>query len=99
VTMIKLTLIAQAKKRQLIDKRLQDRLRKETDSVRRAEEAKKDKHSANRKEEEIQLKNSIVSQLRADLDVDKAKTPWIFPSIDFVAQDFPFLPTSFSRQI
>jgi hypothetical protein len=54
----------QAKKRQLIDKRLQDRLRKETDSVRRAEEAKKDKHTANRKEEEIQLKNTIVSHLR-----------------------------------
>jgi hypothetical protein len=51
----------QAKKRHLIDKRLQDRLRKETDSVRRAEEAKKDKHTANRKEEEIQLKNTIVS--------------------------------------
>ncbi|KAH8996863.1 hypothetical protein EDB92DRAFT_1842383 [Lactarius akahatsu] len=48
-----------AKKRQLIDKRLQDKLRKETDTVRRAEEAKKDKHIANRKEEETQLKNSI----------------------------------------
>ena len=44
----------------MIDKRLQDKLRKETDTVRRAEEAKKDKHIANRKEEEIQLKNSIV---------------------------------------
>jgi hypothetical protein len=44
----------------LIDKRLQDKLRKETDTVRRAEEAKKEKHIANRKEEEIQLKNSIV---------------------------------------
>jgi hypothetical protein len=59
----------------LIDKRLQDRLRKETDSVRRAEEAKKDKHTANRKEEEVQLKNSIVSHLRADLDIGEAKTP------------------------
>ena len=37
------------------------KLRKETDSVRRAEEAKKDKTSANRKEEELQLKDSIVS--------------------------------------
>jgi hypothetical protein len=55
----------------LIDKRLQDRLRKETDSVRRAEEAKKDKHTANRKEEEIQLKNTIVSPLCGDLDVGK----------------------------
>ena len=50
----------QAKKRQTIEKRLQDKLRKETDSVRRAEEAKKDKTSANRKEEELQLKDSIV---------------------------------------
>jgi aminopeptidase C len=59
----------QAKKRHLIDKRLQDRLRKETDSVRRAEEAKKDKHTANRKEEEIQLKNTIVSLFCLSLDV------------------------------
>ena len=51
---------AQAKKRQLIEQRLQDKLRKETDSVRRAEEAKKDKTTANRKEEELQLKDSIV---------------------------------------
>ena len=50
----------QAKKRQLIEQRLQDKLRKETDSVRRAEEAKKDKTSANRKEEDLQLKDSIV---------------------------------------
>ena len=51
---------SQAKKRQLIDQRLQAKLRKETDSVRRAEEAKKDKTAANRKEEELQLKDSIV---------------------------------------
>jgi len=57
----------------LIDKRLQDRLRKETDTVRRAEEAKKDKHTANRKEEEIQLKNSIVSHLCAALDAGKLR--------------------------
>jgi hypothetical protein len=63
----------QAKKRQLIDKRLQDRLRKETDTVRRAEEAKKDKHTANRKEEEIQLKNSIVSLLCTPFDLGKLK--------------------------
>jgi len=36
------------------------KLRKETDSVRRAEEAKKDKLTANRKEEELQLQDSIV---------------------------------------
>ncbi|KAI0250042.1 hypothetical protein BJV78DRAFT_1128668 [Lactifluus subvellereus] len=58
-----------AKKRQLIDKRLQDRLRKETDSVRRAEEAKKDKHTANRREEEIQLKNSIHRLRRTRLPI------------------------------
>ena len=52
--------IEQAKKRQRIEQRLQDKLRKETDSVRRAEEAKKDKTTANRKEEELQLKDSIV---------------------------------------
>lgn len=51
---------SQAKKRQLIEQRLQAKLRKETDSVRRAEEAKKDKTIANRKEEELQLKDSIV---------------------------------------
>ena len=44
----------------MIEQRLQDKLRKETDSVRRAEEAKKDKTTANRKEEELQLKDSIV---------------------------------------
>jgi len=58
-----------AKKRQLIDKRLQDKLRKETDTVRRAEEAKKEKHVANRKEEEIQLKNSIHRLRRARLPI------------------------------
>ena len=52
--------VEQARKRQLIEQRLQDKLRKETDSVRRAEEAKKDKNVANRKEEELQLKDSIV---------------------------------------
>ena len=44
----------------MIEQRLQNKLRKETDSVRRAEEAKKDKTTANRKEEELQLKDSIV---------------------------------------
>lgn len=54
----------QAKKRQLIEQRLQNKLRKETDSVRRAEEAKKDKTAANRKEEELQLKDSVVSSVK-----------------------------------
>ncbi|GLB38055.1 putative pinin/SDK/memA/ protein conserved region [Lyophyllum shimeji] len=56
-----------AKKRQLIEQRLQHKLRKETDSVRRAEEAKKDKMSANRKEEELQLKDSIYKYRRTRL--------------------------------
>lgn len=50
----------QAKKRQMIEQRLQDKLKKETDTVRRAEEAKKEKQTSNRKEEELQLKDSIV---------------------------------------
>jgi hypothetical protein len=56
-----------AKKRQLIDQRLQNKLRKETDSVRRAEEAKKDKTASNRKEEELQLKDSIYKLRRTQL--------------------------------
>ncbi|KAI0060564.1 hypothetical protein BV25DRAFT_1839604 [Artomyces pyxidatus] len=56
-----------AKKRQLIEQRLQDKLRKETDTVRRAEEAKKDKTSANRKEEDLQLKDSIYKLRRTRL--------------------------------
>jgi len=44
----------------MIEQRLQDKLKKETDTVRRAEEAKKEKQIANRKEEELQLKDSIV---------------------------------------
>lgn len=56
-----------AKKRQMIEKRLQTKLRKETDSVRRAEEAKKEKSLANRKEEELQLKDSIFKLRRKRL--------------------------------
>jgi len=56
-----------AKKRQLIEQRLQAKLRKETDSVRRAEDAKKDKTTANRKEEDIQLKDSIYKLRRTRL--------------------------------
>lgn len=44
----------------MIEQRLQDKLKKETDTVRRAEEAKKEKQISNRKEEELQLKDSIV---------------------------------------
>ena len=53
---------SQAKKRQLIDQRLQNKLRKETDSVRQIEDAKKDRISANRKEEEWQMKDAMVCQ-------------------------------------
>ena len=42
------------------------RLKKEIDTVRRAEEAKKDKLTANRKEEELQLQDSIVSHIFPD---------------------------------
>ena len=58
--------LLQAKKRQLIEQRLQNKLKKETDSVRKAEEAKKDKVTALRREEELQLKDSIVSIPAAD---------------------------------
>ncbi|KAJ2918322.1 hypothetical protein MD484_g2092, partial [Candolleomyces efflorescens] len=58
-----------AKKRQLIEQRLQIKLRKETDSVRRAEEAKKEKTLANRKEEDLQLKDSIYKLRRKRLPV------------------------------
>jgi len=56
-----------AKKRQLIEQRLQNKLRKETDSVRRAEEAKKDKTISNRREEDLQLKDSIFKFRRTRL--------------------------------
>lgn len=58
-----------AKKRQLIEQRLQEKLRKETDSVRRAEEAKKDKTTANRKEEDLQLRDSIYKLRRTRLPI------------------------------
>lgn len=50
-----------AKKRHLIEQRLQTKLRQETEVVRKAEEAKKEKNLANRKEEDLQLSISIVS--------------------------------------
>ncbi|KAF9222308.1 hypothetical protein BS17DRAFT_767938 [Gyrodon lividus] len=73
-----------AKKRQLIEQRLQTKLRKETDSVRRAEEAKKDKTAANRKEEELQLKDSIhkLRHARLPLLANFLLTCDIFPSSD-----------------
>jgi len=51
----------------LIEQRLQAKLKKETDSVRRAEEAKKDKTTANRKEEDLQLKDSVYKLRRTRL--------------------------------
>ncbi|KAF7969616.1 hypothetical protein HWV62_26785 [Athelia sp. TMB] len=54
-----------AKKRQMIDQRLQAKLRKETETSRRADDAKKDKTGANRKEEELQLRDSIHKLRRA----------------------------------
>jgi len=56
-----------AKKRHLIEQRLQIKLKKETDSVRKAEEAKRDKTIANRKEEDLQLKDSIYKLRRTRL--------------------------------
>ncbi|KAI0915359.1 hypothetical protein AcV5_003852 [Taiwanofungus camphoratus] len=58
-----------AKKRQLLEQRLQDKLRRETDAVRRAEEAKRGRTTANRKEEELQLRDSIYKLRRARLPI------------------------------
>ena len=44
----------------MIEQRLQAKLKKDADSVRQVEEAKKDRLTASRKEEELQLKDSIV---------------------------------------
>ncbi|KAI6101437.1 hypothetical protein EDD16DRAFT_1495550 [Pisolithus croceorrhizus] len=71
-----------AKKRHLLEQRLQAKLQKETDSVRRAEEAKKDKTTANRKEEELQLKDSIykLRRIRLPLLSNFLSTSDIIPS-------------------
>jgi len=53
-----------AKKRQLIEQKLQNKLKKETDTVRRAEEAKKDRINATRKEEDLQLRDSVFKLRR-----------------------------------
>ena len=44
----------------MIEQRLQNKLKRETDQVRQVEEAKKDRVNALRKEEELQLKDSVV---------------------------------------
>ncbi|CCM06039.1 uncharacterized protein FIBRA_08285 [Fibroporia radiculosa] len=73
-----------AKKRQLIEQRLQEKLKAETDSVRRAEEAKKDKTAANRKEEELQLRDSIYKMRRTRLPLlaNFLLTSDIIPELD-----------------
>ncbi|KAF8589504.1 hypothetical protein K439DRAFT_362643 [Ramaria rubella] len=48
-----------AKKRADIDKRLQAQLAEENDNVRRAEELKRDRQAASRKEEELKLRETI----------------------------------------
>ena len=79
----------QAKKRQLIDQRLQAKLRKESDSVRRAEEAKKDKTIANRREEELQVKDSIVSAIPLTFNYVNSR----IISTNFVGQGYVYSPT------
>ncbi|KAH8110495.1 hypothetical protein DFH11DRAFT_771111 [Phellopilus nigrolimitatus] len=73
-----------AKKRQLTEKRLQQKLRKDADSVRLAEEAKRDKLTASRREEELQLKDSIykLRHTRFPLLSNFLLTSDIIPSID-----------------
>jgi len=56
-----------AKKRQMIEKRLQAKLRSETAEVRKAEESKKDKTSATRKEEDLGVKLSVYKLRRTRL--------------------------------
>ncbi|KZP03727.1 hypothetical protein FIBSPDRAFT_1055114 [Athelia psychrophila] len=82
-----------AKKRRLIDQRLQAKLRKETDASRRSEDAKKDKTAANRKEEELQLRDSIHKLRRARLPL---LANFLLTS-DAVATDEADAPTAPSR--
>jgi hypothetical protein len=80
-----------AKKRQLIEQRLQNRLKKETDSVRRAEEAKKDKVTANRKEEDLQLKDSMykLRRTRIPLLANFLSTADVIPNESDPLTEFP----------
>jgi len=45
----------------MIEKRLHAKLARETKSVRRAEQSKRDKQTATRKEEELAMKENLVS--------------------------------------
>ncbi|GJJ08420.1 hypothetical protein Clacol_002636 [Clathrus columnatus] len=56
-----------ARKRADIDRRLQTQLAEEHDSVRRAEELKRDRQTANRKEEDLKLKESLFRLRRTRL--------------------------------
>lgn len=58
-----------AKRRQLLEARLQAKLRNETAEVRRQEEAKKDKTLATRKEEELGVKVSVYKLRRMRLSL------------------------------
>ena len=53
----------QAKKRQSIDARLQAKLAKEQNLIRKQDEAKKDRLAATRKEEDLSVKDGIVRYL------------------------------------
>jgi len=88
-----------AKKRQLIEQRLQAKLKKETDSVRRAEEVKKDKTAANRKEEELQLKDSIYKLRRQRLPIlaNFLFTSDVISSDDLPPSTSPLAPISRSH--
>lgn len=88
-----LMICVQAKKRQLIEQRLQNKLRKETDSVRRAEEAKKEKTASNRKEEELQLKDSIVRTISIIVFLHPRSLPITTFSINSAVHDYPYYPT------
>lgn len=82
----------------MIEQRLQDKLKKETDTVRRAEEAKKEKQISNRKEEELQLKDSIVCTSSFASDAIRLTDGWQ-RSINCEGHGFRCFPTSFLPQM
>lgn len=77
----------------MIDQRLQAKLRKETDSVRRSEEAKKDRNTANRKEEELQLKDSIVRFTLISFIIREPTT--LYCSISYEERIYHYILTSY----
>ena len=82
----------------MIEQRLQDKLKKETDTVRRAEEAKKEKQISNRKEEELQLKDSIVCGTSFASDASKL-IDWRRCSINSEGHGSRCCPTSFALRM